>query len=474
VIRSLPLPVLLRILLPILIIPLLGISARWRGVETALTTAWHAIEAGENWPASLAITKAIQYMPWRMDLWERAGVLALESDQYPIAQDQLSIAAASGELSTSGYIALGDAGKMTGNQDSAVQHWENGLRSGGKEFEIHTRLAAAYRQLGDLQKAIDHLKALVELKPNAAHLNLELGLLLAATQPESALAYLTLASELDPDLAADAELLIREIRSARLFEDQSYLLAAAGQTLAAIGEWELAAAAFKESIQLNPQSADAWAYLGEALQQIQSGGLKELQTALEIDPNSVAANTFMGIYYQRNEHLALALNYFHAAAKEDQDNPALQVEIGNTLGLLGNLAAAEKHYLRAVELSSGDPQYWRSLANFYIRYEMNLRDEALAAARQAVILDDENPESLDILAQIYLLMDSPHIARRFLRRAIEIDPQFTPALLHSGLINILEGDRIAAYQNFILARQLSPIDSLTYDQAQRLLETYFP
>jgi Tfp pilus assembly protein PilF len=474
VIRSLPLSILLRVLLPLLVIPLLGVSARWREVEKALNSARQAIEAHEYWPASLAITQATQFIPWRMDLWEQAGILALESDEYPTAQTYLNHAAASGDLSTSGYIALGDAAIMAGDQQSAIQHWEYALHSGEREFELHSRLAMEYRQLRELENAITHQEVLVKVEPTDAELNYELGLLLAASQPESALAYLSLASELNSNLTANAQLLFRNIRSARLAEDQSYLLAISGQSLASIGEWDLAEAALLKSTQINPDYADAWAYLGEARQQNQSGGLKEIQKALEIDPDSVPANTLMGIYWQRKERFALALNYLHAAAKIDQENPALQVEIGNTLGLLGNLNAAETHYQRAVDLSPRDPQYWRSLANFYIRYEINLREEGLAAARQAVILDSSNPESLDLLAQIYLLMDSPYIARRFLEQALKIEPHFAPALLHFGLINILEGNMISAYQNFRLAQEHSLQGSPLSEQVRRLLDTYFP
>lgn len=472
--RVQPLSLLLRIILPVVIIPLLGVSAQFRGVEKALTSARRSINAGDYWSASLEIAQAAEFLPWRMDLWEQAGILALASNNSETAQSYLNHVAVSGVLSTDGYIALGDAEEMAGDQKSAIRHWEVALRNDERADELHYRLAMAYREIGDIEVAAEHQKALVELKPADAELNYELGLLLAALQPESALAYLSLAAEADAAFSANARLLFRNIRSAQLSEDQSYLLTKSGQTLGSLNEWNLAVTALSKATQLNPGYAEAWAYLGEARQQIQSGGLEEIETALEIDPDSIAANTLMGIYWQRQEQFPLALNYLHAAAKLDQENPAIQVEIGNTLGLLGNLTAAETHYQRAVDLSPHDPQYWRALANFYIKYEMNLKEEGLKAARRAVILDPENPESLDLLAQIYLLLDSPFLARRFLEKALAHDPHYPPSLINFGLINILEGDMISAYQNFRLAQEYSQRDSLTGERVRRLLETYFP
>jgi len=98
----------------------------------------------------------------------------------------------------------------------------------------------------------------------------------------------------------------------------------------------------------------------------------------------------------------------------------------------------------------------------------------LAAAREAVIRDPEDSASLDAIAQIYLLLDSPFIARRFLERAIAADDNFAPAHLHLGLIHILEGNTLEAFQQFFIAKTLSPPGSQTAVQATRLLETYFP
>jgi tetratricopeptide (TPR) repeat protein len=465
---------MIRVLAPLILIPLLGISSQWRAMEQALHTAREANEANDILKASLAIIQAIQYSPWRQDLWEMAGILSLKSGNNQTAQTYLQHVNESGHLSAAGLTALGDAAQSADDPQTAIQHWEEALEAGGTPDELHSRLAETYRQLDDLDNAIQHQSELVRINPSDAASNYTLGLMLAASQPESALAYLTLAEELDPKLSENTTSVARNIRSARIRDDQAYLLVTSGQSLASIEEWDLAVIALSRATELNPEYVDAWAYLGEALQQIGQEGSEQLERALTIDPNSLAANILMGLYWQREERYDLALIYLHTAAQLDDQNPALQAEIGNTLGLLGNLTAAESHYQRAVEFSPRDPVYWQSLANFYIKYETKLSDEGLPAARQAVILDQTDPTSLDMLGQIYLLMDSPYIARRFIQRALAIDPNFLPANLHLGLIHILEGNTLQAYQRFSQVQSLAPKGSQISEQARRLLETHFP
>lgn len=464
----------IQVLVPLITVMLLAVSSGWRTIDLQLYKAQVALEAKDYEQASQFFATAAQYIPWRKELWEQAAIYAFEAGDYQRAKSYFLQYDKTGDLSTKGLTAFGDIAEIEGDLEYAIQLWEKALIAEKDEIDLHARLAVTYQRLGDFDNAIQHLSKVVDLNPTDSASNFQLGLMLAATDPTSSLAYLSHAAELDPELTSKTNTLIRNIRLARNIDDPSYALLTAGQALLSIEEWELAKIALSNATELNPEYAEAWAYLGEALQHTDQNGYEELEKALTIDPNSVAANTLMGLYWQRKEKYALALIYLHTAANLDERNPALQAEIGNTLGLLGNLSAAESHYIRAASLMPNDSTYWRILANFYITYETNLQEGGLTAARQAVILDPEDPASLDVMAQIYLLLDHPLIARRFLERALTADDNFAPAHLHLGLIHILEGNTLRAYQEFSTARDLSDPESQTSAQAIRLLETHFP
>ena len=78
------------------------------------------------------------------------------------------------------------------------------------------------------------------------------------------------------------------------------------------------------------------------------------------------------------------------------------------------------------------------------------------------------------MAQVYILLDHPLIARRFLARAIEADPDYAPAQFHLGTIYLIEGKTHQAYQKLNLAKSLANENSQTAEQARRLLESNFP
>lgn len=461
------------IIISIVLLILLMSASNWLPLNRMISQAQTAIETGNYLSASLSLAQAAHYSHEKSALLERAGQFAYQAGDIITAQYYLMQVFASNEMSREGLILLGDISRQHGEPEEAGKFWEaaNEIHEDG---ETYLKLRKIYQQGGDWDKAISNQRKLVKLDPNDADNAYQLGLMLAAIEPEASLAYLALAGELDASRKPTTNSLVRNLRSAINRSDEFYPFMVAGQELAALGEWELALQAFTNAVELGSGSSDAWAYLGEARYQLGGDGNKELEKAFELDTGSIAANTLLALHWQRRERYDLALVYLYAAADADSDNPALQAEIGNALALMGNLPAAEVHYRLATKLDPNNTIYWNSLANFYIRYEIEIKEKAASAARQAVVLDPVDPDSLDILAQVYLLQDQPFLARRFLARALNADQEHAPAHLHSGLIDILEHDRLGAYQHFSSALALSPPGSPINNQAQRLLDTYFP
>lgn len=465
----LDLTVLARILLPLAIVLAVGLSPipidaleDFQGVNAAL-------QAKNYQQASDLLKQLAERFPWRAGLWEEAGQAAVAAGDLESGIGALKTAERAGVLSLEGKIMLGDAYKASGNLRAAIETWQQSLeRDGAPVGGLHLRIAKAQRSLENYNLASQSLRAAVRLQPENAKAAYELGLLLAADEPESALAYLAQAAESNPEYRAGSAAIKQGVEAARMEGDPAYLLVSSGRALANLGEWELAKEAFHKATQLRPDYAEGWAFLGHARQQIGEDGRVALDNSLRLNPTSVSANTFMALYWQEKEEMGLALASYYAAAQAAPENPNLQIDIGLTLASMGDLINAQSHFRQAALLAKQDAEIWRMLVSFALQYNFQVREMALPAARQAVLLEPDNPASLDSIGQVYLRMENLVIARRFLLQAVQKDPGYAPAYLHLGLIDLLNQDYSAAYQRLTLARDLAP-NSFTAQQAERFL-----
>jgi tetratricopeptide (TPR) repeat protein len=404
---------------------------------------------------------------------EQAGIITLEEDDPQKAIELFKKAASSGKLSQQGYLKFGDAYAAVGNHYTAIQIWEVAISLGTPVGDILPRYAVAYQELGDYPALVEILKALVKIystdpqltssfpypPSSISGLNYEIGLHLAAHDPVSAAPYLLQAAELDPDLTAAKELAFT-IQRALPYENPTYTLMAVGQNLGALGMWELAAHAFRQVIEVQPDYAEAWAYLGEALQHLEDPYLGEcitaLETALSIDPLSLPANTFMALYWGRNGNFELSYQYLAAASEIDPGNPDVLVDLGAAAAVLGDLETAENKYRKAIEITHQDPETLREYVEFCVRYNIDLGGTAIQEARKALSSDPNNPASLDVMGQVLFRLGDLFNAERFFQRAVLVDPGYAPAYLHLGLIYSLQEKPVQAKDAYNLTISLAP------------------
>lgn len=472
--------ILARLVLVAVLVPLLGISAGAHDVRRELRNAQQSIHHNFYLTAAGQIAAAAHQIPERADLWESAGHFALSGGDDQAAIKYFETAAPLG-LSPQGLLDFGDACQKTGNLPAAVQSWKAAEDAGASRDQVLQRLWQAQLKLDDIPAAIQSLQSLITLKPEDAQLNYQLGLLVATRHPDDALDYLTLAAQLDPSLSQAADRLKRNIAAAQRENDLAFSLLAAGRTLASLDEWDLAAAAFQQAVQERPDYAEAWAFLGEARQHLpvpktadaSDDGLPELQKAVELNPESLSATTFLAIYWKRQQRYDRALQVLQTAIQLAPQNPALHVELGDTLANSGDLDQALQAYLQAVSLAPRDITYLQTLAEFSLKYEYQLHEVALYAARRAVNLDPQSPAALDLMGQVLIKLNDLENAERFLQRALLVDGNFAPAHMHLGVIYMLNDDTSRATQEFNLAKSLDPNGPVA-DQAERLFKSYFP
>jgi tetratricopeptide (TPR) repeat protein len=462
----------------LILVSLLGLAPTPHEVRRGFERARRAQSFASSQAVASELAQLAEALPWRDDLWSSAGLASLQANEPGQAIRYFERAA---HLSPAGQIGLGEAYFQSGDIDAAIQTWDALNRSQGPSAQALTRLAAAYTQQDDYNQAISALKSLLELNPAAAYnrptseLYYQLGLLLAAHDPGAAPAYLLQAAQLNGEIEPQARQLAFTIQRALPKEEPAHTLLAAGRTLALQNQWGLASHAFHRATRLRPDYAEAWAYLGEARQHTASAppdaGLDEIRRALALDPNSMAANTFMALYWQRQGHYQQALEYLLASSQLEPQNPVLLIHQGDIWAQRGDLIVAQEHYRKAIEMAPYSPIYYRSLAEFCIRYNVELRATALPAARQALLLDPEEPTSLDVMGQVLFRLGDQYNAERFWLRALSKNQNHASAHLHLGLLYIFQDQIGRARGHLAMALSLAPGTPTAY-QAQRLIEDF--
>ncbi len=466
-----------RILVIGVLVGLLGLSALPHRIEREYRAVQQSVK--ENFPLAAArhLSTLLVYEPWRTDLQTAIGHYAALGGDFKTALVYLGQADTANLLTASDLVLLGDAYEAQDDTDQAVQTWLKALQLEDQPETVFERLLKVHQARKDYVAILADLKNLARLRPDRADYDFQLGLILAAFQPENSLVYLEMAARLDPPAPEKADKLQRSIRTALLAEEPAYTLLEAGRTLASVGEWELAEQAFTQAVQTRPDYAEAWAFLGEARQHLPAGvtrpALPPLLHALSLDPNSVSANSLLALYWQRQGDNDQALLFLQAASHADPHNPYLLAEIGRTYSELGKLPEAQGFYQRAVDLTPQEGTFWSLLAQFLLNHQIQVHEAALPAARQAVLIAPNDAAALDLMGQTLFMLGDFYSARRFLERSLTADPAYALAYLHLGLVELYQDDPAQARRNMLHAMEIAP-DATVNSYAKRLLQYYFP
>jgi tetratricopeptide (TPR) repeat protein len=416
---------------------------------------------------------AAERIPWRPDLYEQAGFAYQNGGDNSTAEKFYRIANLHHALSSNGWMAWGSAVYAQGDVPGAVAIWEEALKQKDPDPFVHAYLADGYEKVKNYAGAMQEWKIFLPTSTDYPFGHYRLGLLLMATAPEEALPELMQAAQLDPDLEPTVQGLRTALNTAFLSDDKATHLLAAGRALGTLGEWNLAADAFHNAITTRTDYAEAWAWLGEAEQQLGQGGSHEIEQALTFNPESAMVQGLYGLYLQRQGKPDSALAAFHKAADLEPQDAGWQLALGSASEQTGDLITAYEYYLHAVELAPKDASTWRALATFSVNNNVDVNKTGLPAAQKLIELAPDDWKSYDLAGQAAFLLEDYIDAEIYLKKAVQMNPTQAAPALHLGLVYMQTGNRDKAFSYLALARTLDP-DGPNGWQAGRLLEQYFP
>ena len=275
---------------------------------------------------------------------------------------------------------------------------------------------------------------------DALEADYQAGLELAATDPLQALPLLQGMAFSDHPHAESTRRLAEAIQAGRLLSDPAYLFTVSGQALADIAEWRLAQQALLNAVQLEPDYAEAWAYLGEAQQQNGEDGYPALQRALDLNPQSLSALLFTALYWQRQQEYPRAALLYSRAAMMEPENPSIQVQWGENSLLAGDVNKARAHFETAAGLSPDDMRIWTYVAQYCIDAEIYVAELGLPASLLVLRAEPQNEQAMVLAGRAYLATGYLVTAEVFLKQAAESFPDYMPAHYYYALFLLAKNE----------------------------------
>lgn len=231
-----------------------------------------------------------------------------------------------------------------------------------------------------------------------------------------------------------------------------------GNTWLMLGKFEKAAASYRQVIEINPRVAQAHSNLGNALYGLgqPEEAAASYRRALDLDPGFAMAHSNLSDALRDLGQPEQAMMSCRRALALDPNAPAAHNSLGNALMDLGRLAEAAASYARAVAL---DPRFAKAHVNLAMALRLQgLTADAEAMCRKAVEIDPSAAPAMVLLAELQADRGAFAEAEKLFKRAIEIDPDLPEGwagIAHSRKMTASDAPWLAAALR-IAERPLAP------------------
>ena len=266
--------------------------------------------------ATAAFEQALALQPDDVPTLISLGEVHLEQGRPAASEPLFAQALALQPDSVWARVGLGRAAVTRQDYLQAVEHLEEALAVDPGAADIHYPLAMAYRGLGDLERAETHLR-----------------------QRDSGQV-----RRPDPLMQAMRD----SLRSPSAYEREGI------QALTA-GNWEAAAAAFRQGIELAPENPSLRHRLGTALFMLgdEREGRTQFEAALRAAPDYAEAHYSLGLLLEGEGRFEEAVHRFSTAVRHEPSYVEARVRLARLLRRMGRPNEALSEYSRVI---SADPQ----------------------------------------------------------------------------------------------------------------------
>jgi tetratricopeptide (TPR) repeat protein len=216
-----------------------------------------------------------------------------------------------------------------------------------------------------------------------------------------------------------------------------------GEALQALRRWDLAAEAYRQVLEIEPDNPWAHSYLAYVLAEL--GGAERLdeaaehcRRALELAPGFAQAHTDHGVVFAAMGRIEDALTSFRRAIELDPTLAMPWNNIGRAEQDRGRFDAAFAAYQKALELDTHSAKFHANFASLLA--ELDRDQEAVDHYRMALQCDPSLAEAHNAMAYALLRLGRRAQARAAIEEAIRLQPRLPAPRISMAQLLAEEGD----------------------------------
>jgi tetratricopeptide (TPR) repeat protein len=327
-------------------------------------------DAGSLDEAEALYRRALELRPGDPPALVHLGEVLLALDRLDEAEKVLQEALAAEPGSPAAHAALGQAALSRRRHEDAVRHLEAALAAVPEANRLHYPLALAWRGLGEMEKAQEHLakRGLVGVKPR------------------------------DP--------LFDQLQELKRGERVHILR---GRKAFRAGDFAAAAASFREAVEASPESAAARVNLGSALALSGDlpGALEQYLEALKTEPGNATAHYNVGHLLLVRGEPGGAVEHLAAAVRANPGDGPAHLDLARALAATGEADRALEHYAEAVKRIPSEEEAWMGQVNLLV--EMGRYREARDRLDEAHAALPDRPRITHALARLLAAAPDPAV-----------------------------------------------------------------
>jgi len=198
--------------------------------------------------------------------------------------------------------------------------------------------------------------------------------------------------------------------------------------------YELALTELKTAVQMKPDYARAWRYIGSAYLNMKKyeDAADAYRTAVKYKKDFTEAWIWLGASLESLNRYTEAIDAYKRAAAIESNNSAAWFGIGSGRYMMGDHAGAIAAINRWKELThgAGEPSKKR-MADLYLGHSylgIGQFDPAVAAFMRVIAEDPNNARAILGLGQVYIAMNKPAMVAQQKAKLEKLDPVFAAKL----------------------------------------------